>query len=90
LRDIDGDLHRRLNHELVEALEIETSIIKEHLRGLIHEHHEATGSAYSRKLLASFDETVKSFRIVKPKSQDVSDLLGHRARSTAELRVQVM
>jgi glutamate synthase (NADPH/NADH) large chain len=90
LRDMDGDLHRRLNHELVEALEIETSIIKEHLRGLIHEHHEATGSSYSRQLLASFDETLKSFRIVKPKSQDVSDLLGHRARSTAELRVQVM
>jgi glutamate synthase (NADPH/NADH) large chain len=90
LRDNDGDLHRRLNHELVEAVSLDTPIIQEHLRGLIHEHHEATGSQYSRELLRNFEQVVESFYIVKPKTSDVKELLGHRARSTAELRVQVM
>ncbi|AAV81915.1 glutamate synthase large subunit [Idiomarina loihiensis] len=90
LRDSDGDLHRRLNHELVEAVAVDTPIIQEHLRGLIHEHHEATGSHYSRELLNNFGQVVDSFYIVKPKAADVKELLGHRARSTAELRVQVM
>jgi glutamate synthase (NADPH/NADH) large chain len=90
LRNIDGDLHRRLNGELVEAVAVDKPIIKEHLRGLIHEHHEATGSNYSRQLLTEFDDIVKQFVIVKPKSADIASLLGHRARSTAELRVQVM
>lgn len=90
LRDTDGDLHRRLNHELVEAVAVDTPIIKEHLRGLIHEHHEATGSRYSQQLLQDFEDVVGDFYIVKPKSADIKELLGHRARSTAELRVEVM
>ena len=90
LRDTDGDLHRRLNHELVEAVAVDTPIIKEHLRGLIHEHHEATGSRYSQQLLQDFEDVVGDFYIVKPKSADMKELLGHRARSTAELRVEVM
>ncbi|TDP31254.1 glutamate synthase (NADPH) large subunit [Idiomarina aquatica] len=90
LRDTDGDLHRRLNHELVEAVSVDTPIIKEHLRGLIHEHHEATGSRYSQQLLQDFEDVVGDFYIVKPKSADIKELLGHRARSTAELRVEVM
>ncbi len=90
LRDSDGDLHRRLNHELVEAVAVDAPIIKEHLRGLIHEHHEATGSAYSQQLLQDFEQVVSEFYIVKPKSANIKELLGHRARSTAELRVEVM
>lgn len=90
LRDNDGQLTRRLNHELVEAVKVEAPIIKEHLRGLINEHHEATGSLYSRQLLNDFDTVVGEFYIVKPKAASLDDLLGHRARSTAELRVEVM
>ncbi|EAQ30917.1 Glutamate synthase, large subunit [Idiomarina baltica OS145] len=90
LRDKHGDLHRRLNTELVEAVAVDKPIIKEHLRGLIHEHHEATQSEYSRMLLTEFDTRVNEFVIVKPKSADMASILGHRARSTAELRVQVM
>ncbi|KXS35296.1 MAG: glutamate synthase subunit alpha [Idiomarina sp. T82-3] len=90
LRDKHGDLHRRLNTELVEAVAVDKPIIKEHLRGLINEHHEATQSEYSRMLLTEFDTRVNEFVIVKPKSADMASILGHRARSTAELRVQVM
>lgn len=90
LRDTDGDLHRRLNHELVEAVAVDTPIIKEHLRGLIHEHHQATNSRYSQRLLQDFEQVVSEFYIVKPKAADINELLGHRARSTAELRVEVM
>ena len=90
LRDKHGDLHRRLNTELVEAVAVDKPIIKEHLRGLINEHHEATQSEYSGMLLTEFDTRVNEFVIVKPKSADMASILGHRARSTAELRVQVM
>jgi len=90
LRDTDGSLHRRLNHELVEAVSVDKPIIKEHLRGLIHEHHEATGSQYSQQLLADFERVISEFYIIKPKAADINQLLGHRARSTAELRVEVM
>jgi glutamate synthase (NADPH/NADH) large chain len=90
LRDKHGDLHRRINTELVEAVAVDKPIIKEHLRGLINEHHEATQSEYSRMLLTEFDTRVNEFVIVKPKSADMASILGHRARSTAELRVQVM
>jgi len=104
--DAGQDIEQRLNHGLVEALplvpddsvgeekgrdaKVNTSLIKEHLRGLIHDHVEATGSRYAEAMLANLDEHLPQFYIVKPKSARVADLLGHRARSTAELRVQVM
>ena len=89
LYDEFGDLDRRVNSELVEVMGIEDKVIlSEHLRGLINSHYEATGSLYSLNLLTNFAEEIKRFNLVKPKTSDVKNLLGHISRSSAELRVQ--
>ncbi|PXY90275.1 glutamate synthase large subunit [Gilliamella apis] len=87
--DTDGDLHKRINKELVEMLDVaDYSIHEEHLRGLIMEHAQLTHSTWAEEILANWEDFAKQFVLVKPKSSDVKALLGHRSRSTAELRVQ--
>lgn len=90
LYDEQNDLDLRVNGELVETLEISTPILQEHLRSLIHQHFEATGSERAHQILSSFQSCLSKFKLVKPKTSDVNTLLGHRARSSAELRVQAM
>ncbi|MDR0218389.1 MAG: glutamate synthase large subunit [Enterobacteriaceae bacterium] len=83
------DFRKRVNAELVEVLAIDTlAIHKEHLRGLITEHVRLTGSQYGESLLENWSQWVNKFALIKPKSSDVNALLGHRSRSTAELRIQ--
>ena len=65
-------------------------ILQEHLRGLIHDHYEATGSARALDMLTNFERTVAHFVLVKPKASDIATLIGRRAQSASELRVQVM
>ncbi|MCV5951415.1 hypothetical protein OFN94_42065, partial [Escherichia coli] len=60
----------------------------EHLRGLIAEHLEETGSSHAEHILANFDEWIPKFYLVKPQAADLNTLLGHQSRSAAELRVQ--
>ncbi|REF25982.1 glutamate synthase (NADPH) large subunit [Xenorhabdus cabanillasii] len=87
--DESDDFRKRVNSELVEVLSIDTlSIHKEHLRGLITEHVRLTGSQHGESILENWSQWVNKFALVKPKSSDVSALLGHRSRSSAELRVQ--
>ena len=87
--DTDGDLHKRINKELVEMLDVaDYSIHEEHLRGLIMEHAQLTHSTWAEEILANWEDFAKQFVLVKPKSSDVKALLGHRSRSSAELRVQ--
>ena len=85
----DEDLTNRVNPELVEVLSVDDkAILVEHLRGLINQHYEETGSEHSLSLLTKFAESVKRFKLIKPKTSDVKNLLGHISRSSAELRVQ--
>ncbi|MDE3272932.1 glutamate synthase large subunit [Pseudoalteromonas sp. G4] len=87
--DEKGDFDKRINTELVELVELDDlNIHHEHLRGLIGEHLEATQSNRAEEILADFEHFISKFRLVKPKSSDVQGLLGHRARSSAELRIQ--
>ena len=87
--DEKDDFEKRINNELVELVELdELNIHHEHLRGLIGEHLEATQSNRAEEILADFENYISKFRLVKPKSSDVKGLLGHRARSSAELRIQ--
>ena len=87
--DEKGDFDKRINTELVELVELaDLNIHHEHLRGLIGEHLEATQSNRAEQILADFESYIAKFRLVKPKSSDVKGLLGHRARSSAELRIQ--
>jgi len=83
------DFSKRMNSELVELIEMDSlTIHHEHLRGLIAEHLDQTGSCRAEMILEDFENYLSKFRLIKPKSSDVSSLLGHRARSSAELRVQ--
>lgn len=87
--DEDGDFAGRVNPELVEALPLaELKIHQEHLRGLIDQHLELTGSDRAQEILAEFDQWIPRFYLAKPKTADVNTLLGHQSRSAAELRVQ--
>ncbi|MDA9556786.1 glutamate synthase large subunit [Vibrio sp.] len=88
--DENSDFEGRVNTESVEALSLENlNMHQEHLRGLIAEHLEETGSVHAERILVNFDEWVSKFYLVKPISADINTLLGHQSRSAAELRVQV-
>ena len=89
LLDETNDLDNRINKELVEVLEVaEKNILKEHLRGLIDQHYEETGSEHALKILTNFNDYLDRFKLIKPKTSDVKNLLGHISRSSAELRIQ--
>jgi glutamate synthase (NADPH/NADH) large chain len=89
LYDEFDDLSDRVNAELVEVLSIDQKgILTEHLRGLINQHYEETGSEHSLRLLTDFAKHLANFRLIKPKTSDVKNLLGHISRSSAELQLQ--
>ena len=86
--DEDDDFELRTNFELVELLGLDELVIhQEHLRGIITQHLQETGSDRAQQILADFDHYLPMFKLVKPRSSDVKSLLGHQSRSTAELRV---
>nr|WP_226960833.1 glutamate synthase large subunit [Thalassotalea sp. LPB0316] len=87
--DQDDDLAIRLNTESIEMVDMSDLVIhQEHLRGIINQHVEETGSLHAQEILANFDEYASKFKLIKPTSADIKSLLGHRSRSSAELRVQ--
>jgi glutamate synthase (NADPH/NADH) large chain len=89
LYDEHKDIEQRVNPELVDILSItDKGILSEHLRGLINQHYEETGSERALHLLTHFQQERGNFKLVKPKTSDVKNLLGHISRSSAELRVQ--
>lgn len=89
LYDEFDDIDQRVNPELVDIMPVDDKVIlSEHLRGLINRHYEETGSEHSLQLLTNFAMHSKRFRLIKPKTSDVKNLLGHISRSSAELRLQ--
>ncbi|WP_085298484.1 glutamate synthase large subunit [Cognaticolwellia mytili] len=87
--DENNDLDVRLNNESIEMLAIdELNIHQEHLRGIINQHFDETNSLRAQEILSNFSSYAPLFKLVKPKAVDVKTLLGHRSRSSAELRVQ--
>ncbi|MCW8831782.1 MAG: glutamate synthase large subunit, partial [Colwellia sp.] len=87
--DERGDLNTRLNTESIEMLAVDNIAIHlEHLRGIINHHFEETGSLRAQEILHDFDKFAPLFKLIKPTATDVKTLLGHRSRSSAELRVQ--
>ncbi|RQW62987.1 glutamate synthase large subunit [Vibrio viridaestus] len=87
--DENDDFQGRVNNESVEAISLEDLYIhQEHLRGLIAEHLEETGSVHAENILANFDHWIPKFYLIKPQAADLQTLLGHQSRSAAELRVQ--
>jgi glutamate synthase (NADPH/NADH) large chain len=89
IMDDGDDLDNRVNADLVDIMPIgDKAILIEHLRGLINQHYEETGSEHSLSLLTDFNATLARFKLIKPKTSDVKNLLGHISRSSAELRIQ--
>ncbi|MBQ4862829.1 glutamate synthase large subunit [Pseudoalteromonas sp. MMG013] len=87
--DESDDFTKRINPELVEVVSLQNLVShQEHLRGMIAEHLDLTCSSRAEQILANFELYLPMFKLIKPKSSDVNSLLGHRARSSAELRVQ--
>jgi len=89
--DEANDLDVKLNNESIEMLSMDNedlTIHQEHLRGIINQHLEETESLRAQEILNNFDAYAPLFKLVKPKATDVKTLLGHRSRSSAELRVQ--
>jgi glutamate synthase (NADPH/NADH) large chain len=87
--DETGDIEHRINNELVDRLSISGKVILiEHLRGLINQHYEETDSEHALKILTHFNDYLPRFHLIKPKTSDVKNLLGHISRSSAELRMQ--
>ena len=87
--DEAGDLDVRLNKESIEMLTMDDlTIHQEHLRGIINQHFEETGSLRAQEILHDFDKYSPLFKLIKPTATDVKTLLGHRSRSSAELRIQ--
>ncbi|AWB68449.1 glutamate synthase large subunit [Saccharobesus litoralis] len=88
--DEDNTFDSKLNKQLVETVDFaDKAILVEHLRGLINQHYEETGSTHAHNILTNFDNYLPKFKLVKPKTSDVKSLLGHISRSSAELRVEV-
>ncbi len=88
--DEAGDLDIRLNTESIEMLAVDDfAIHQEHLRGIINHHFEETGSLRAQEILQNFDTFAPLFKLIKPTATDVKTLLGHRSRSSAELRVLI-
>ncbi|QDP02391.1 glutamate synthase large subunit [Thalassotalea sp. PS06] len=87
--DEANDLEKRINGESIEIVSLDELVIhQEHLRGIITHHMELTGSERACEILDNFAEFSQKFKLIKPKAVDVQTLLGHRSRSSAELRVQ--
>jgi Glutamate synthase domain 2 len=68
----------KYNHELVEIHRISSEHMepyRNHLRGVIHEHVQATGSSWARHLLENLDDFIGKFWLVKPKAASLKGLL---------------
>ena len=86
--DESGEFKARLNPEMVEIVDItDLTIHHEHLRGILTQYVEETGSERGQRILAEFEHWLAQFVLVKPKAAELASLLGVRAREEAELRV---
>lgn len=76
----------RVNDELIELLSLEgRTVLVEHLRGIVNRHFEETGSSRAEEILEGFDDHYLAiFKLVKPRTTDVSALLGRRGHSARE------
>ncbi|ASP37463.1 glutamate synthase large subunit [Bacterioplanes sanyensis] len=76
--DRDNSFVDKYNHELVEITRIvneETEGHRNHLRSVIREYCQQTGSAWGQEVLDDFDDFIRKFWLVKPKAADLQQLL---------------
>ena len=76
--DEDNDFFDRVNPELIELHRISsesTESHRSHLRHVIQEFVEETGSEWGQHILDNFDAMSRKFWLVKPKAASLEDLL---------------
>lgn len=76
--DIDRDFVDRYNHELIDIHRISPENMEaqlHHLRSLITQHVEATGSEWGELILDDFRTFLPKFWLVKPKAAELGSLI---------------
>ena len=76
--DSDHTFSQRYNPELVELVRIDSDKLADYmmyLRNMIAEHVAETNSAWGQQLLATFEQRLPQFWLVKPKSLAIENLL---------------
>jgi glutamate synthase (NADPH/NADH) large chain len=82
--DLDRGFVDRYNHELIDINRITPESMEanlHHLRDLVAEHIEMTGSDWGRDILADFRSFIGKFWLVKPKAADLDSLVNHLRRA---------
>ena len=72
VHDPEGAVRARLNHELVEAVELDASST-ELLHGLLERHLRYTDSARAAELLTRWPEPASEFRWIVPSARAAAD-----------------
>jgi glutamate synthase (NADPH/NADH) large chain len=82
--DMERDFVDRYNHELIDIHRVSPEGMGthvQHLRGLIEQHVEATGSVWGGQLLNDFRSYIGRFWVVKPKAAAIDSLLENLRRA---------
>ena len=82
--DMERDFVDRYNHELIDIHRVSPEGMGthvQHLRGLIEQHVEATGSVWGQQLLNDFRSYIGKFWVVKPKAAAIASLLVNLRRA---------
>ena len=82
--DMERDFVDRYNHDLIDIHRVSPEGMGthvQHLRGLIEQHVEATGSVWGAQLLNDFRTFIGRFWVVKPKAAAIDSLLVNLRRA---------
>ncbi len=82
--DLERDFVDRYNHQLIDIHRVSPEGMGahvQHLRGLIEQHVDATGSAWGGQLLNDFRTYIGKFWVVKPKAAAIDSLLSNLRRA---------
>ena len=82
--DMERDFVDRYNHDLIDIHRVSPEGMGthvQHLRGLIEQHVEATGSEWGAQLLNDFRTYIGRFWVVKPKASAIDSLLENLRRA---------
>src|SRR5438552_3543332 len=82
--DMERDFVDRYNHDLIDINRVSPEGMGthvQHLRGLIEQHVEATGSVWGETLLNDFRSYIGKFWVVKPKAAAIDTLLTNLRRA---------
>jgi glutamate synthase (NADPH/NADH) large chain len=76
--DLDRDFVDRYNHDLIDIHRITPESMEahlQHLRQLVTQHHELTGSEFAAEILEDFRTFLPRFWLVKPKAAEIDSLI---------------